>query len=114
MTLLLGAFGTTAGAWTNVLSVSPDRFYVALMGQTLSATAQVFLLGVSPNVAAVWFGPEEVSSACSIGVFGAQVLSPYLIRKGKSSSTFFIDNNHCMIAWNRSRISNSSYYGQRS
>lgn len=69
------------------------------MGQTLSATAQVFLLGpalkmfmdisrmnkiviyylfkkkkgVSPNVAAVWFGPEQVSSACAIGVFGSQV-----------------------------------------
>ena len=46
MTLLLGAFGTAAGAWTNVMSVAPDRFYVAMMGQTLSATAQVFLLGV--------------------------------------------------------------------
>nr|CAH0103592.1 unnamed protein product [Daphnia galeata] len=73
VTLLLGAFGTTAGAWTNVMSVAPDRFYVALMGQTLSATAQVFLLGVSPNVAAVWFGPEQVSSACAVGVFGSQV-----------------------------------------
>jgi hypothetical protein len=34
---------------------------------------QVFILGVPPNVAAVWFGAEQVSSACSIGVFGNQV-----------------------------------------
>ena len=27
----------------------------------------------SPNVAAVWFGPEQVSSACAVGVFGSQV-----------------------------------------
>merc|ERR1712071_221438 len=32
-----------------------------------------FILGVPPNVAAVWFGPEQVSSACSIGVFGNQL-----------------------------------------
>merc|ERR1712071_149497 len=32
-----------------------------------------FIMGVPPNVAAVWFGPEQVSSACSIGVFGNQL-----------------------------------------
>lgn len=71
--MLIGAIGTTAGAWIKVLSVSPDRFYVAMIGQTVAAIAQVFILGVPPNVAAVWFGPEQVSSACSIGVFGNQV-----------------------------------------
>lgn len=81
MTLLLGSIGTTAGAWINVLSVSRDGFNVALIGQLMSATAQVFLLGVSPNVAAVWFGPDQVSSACSVGVFGSQVRITLLARE---------------------------------
>ncbi len=65
--------GTTAGAWIKVLGVSPDLFYVLLIGQTVAAMSQVFVLGVPPTVAAVWFGPDEVSSACGIGVFGNQV-----------------------------------------
>ena len=73
MTLLVGALGTTAGAWIKVFSVSPDLFYVALIGQTVVAVSQVFILGVPSNIAAVWFGSNQVSSACSIGVFGNQV-----------------------------------------
>lgn len=73
MTLLLGAFGTALGAWIKVLSVDPDLFYVALIGQTVAAISQVFILGVPSILAAVWFGPDQVSSACSIGVFGNQV-----------------------------------------
>lgn len=34
---------------------------------------QVFILSLPARVAAVWFGPDQVSSACSIGVFGNQV-----------------------------------------
>lgn len=44
-----------------------------LIGQTIASIAQVFVLGVSPNVAAVWFGADQVSLACSVGVFGNQV-----------------------------------------
>nr|CAH0105864.1 unnamed protein product [Daphnia galeata] len=73
ITLLMGAFGTALGAWIKVLGAAPDLFYVALIGQTITAMSQVFILGVPPNVAAVWFGAEQVSSACSIGVFGNQV-----------------------------------------
>merc|ERR1712136_234714 len=32
----------------------------------------VCLLGLPPSVAAAWFGPDQVSSACAIGVFGNQ------------------------------------------
>jgi FLVCR family feline leukemia virus subgroup C receptor-related protein len=46
---------------------------VILIGQTIASIAQVFVLGVSPNVAAVWFGADQVSLACSVGVFGNQV-----------------------------------------
>lgn len=69
----MGAFGTALGSWIKVAGVAPDLFYVALIGQTVTAMSQVFILGVPPNVAATWFGAEQVSSACSIGVFGNQV-----------------------------------------
>ena len=73
VTVIIGAVGTCVGGWIKAMSVSPDLFYVALIGQSVLAVSQVFILGVPPNVAAVWFGPEQVSSACAIGVFGNQV-----------------------------------------
>jgi FLVCR family feline leukemia virus subgroup C receptor-related protein len=41
ITLLMGAFGTALGAWIKVLGVAPDLFYVALIGQTITAMSQV-------------------------------------------------------------------------
>lgn len=70
---MLGALGTAGGSWIKVASASPDRFVVAFVGQTVVAVSQVFILSVPARLAAVWFGQNEVSSACSIGVFGNQV-----------------------------------------
>ncbi|PNF35122.1 hypothetical protein B7P43_G09462 [Cryptotermes secundus] len=70
---MLGALGTAAGSWIKVASASPDMFVVAFVGQTLVAMSQVFILSVPARLAAVWFGPNEVSSACSVGVFGNQL-----------------------------------------
>ena len=80
--------GTAAGAWIKVLSADRDSYYVALIGQTVVAISQVFILGVPPNVAAVWFPPNQVSSACSIGVFGNQVIG-YLAAAGSTSAQTF-------------------------
>lgn len=51
--------------------------------------SQMFILGIPPRLAAVWFGPEQVSTACAIGVFGNQlgiaigfVLPPFLVHMG--------------------------------
>lgn len=33
----------------------------------------MFTLGIPPRLAAVWFGPDEVSKACALGVFGNQL-----------------------------------------
>lgn len=68
-----GAFGTMIGAWCKVASARPERFYMTMLGQTIVASSQVFILNLPPRLAAVWFGPSEVSTACSIGVFGNQV-----------------------------------------
>lgn len=72
-TLLCASLFNCAGPWVKVASARPDLYWVAVLGQVLCAVAQVLILGVPPRLAAVWFGENEVSSACSIGVLGNQV-----------------------------------------
>lgn len=67
-----------AGTWIKVTSVRPDLFAVTMLGQFCCSLAQVFILGMPSKIASVWFGSEEVSTACSIGVFGNQVC--YLVQ----------------------------------
>uniref|UniRef100_A0A672H2B3 Feline leukemia virus subgroup C receptor-related protein 2-like n=1 Tax=Salarias fasciatus TaxID=181472 RepID=A0A672H2B3_SALFA len=62
-----------AGTWIKVASVRPDLFAVTFLGQFCCSLAQVFILGMPSRMASVWFGSEEVSTACSIGVFGNQL-----------------------------------------
>ncbi|RWR99552.1 feline leukemia virus subgroup C receptor-related protein 2-like protein [Leptotrombidium deliense] len=71
--VLLGSFGTCIGSWVKCLSVSPDRFWVTMIGQTIVAVSQLFLLSLPPRVASVWFAPNEVSRATAVGVFGNQL-----------------------------------------
>lgn len=70
---MAGSIGTAVGSWIKVFSVAPDRFWVTFLGHTIVALSQTFILSVPSRLAAVWFGPDQVSSACSIGVFGNQV-----------------------------------------
>ncbi|CAC5392274.1 FLVCR [Mytilus coruscus] len=68
-----GAFLNAIGAWIKVASVNSDRFGVLMFGQTMCAIAQVFTLSLPARIAAVWFGPNEVSTATAIGIFGIQI-----------------------------------------
>lgn len=61
------------GTWVKVASVRPDLFAVTFLGQFCTSLAQVFILGMPSRIASVWFGSNEVSTACSVGVFGNQV-----------------------------------------
>nr|XP_023015485.1 uncharacterized MFS-type transporter C09D4.1-like [Leptinotarsa decemlineata]XP_023015486.1 uncharacterized MFS-type transporter C09D4.1-like [Leptinotarsa decemlineata] len=99
--VIIGIVGTCAGAWVKVGSVSPDRFWLAFVGQTMIAFSQIFILSVPARVAAVWFGPTQVSSACSIGVFGNQLgiaigflVPPIIVRADstieKTSTQFYV------------------------
>ena len=66
------------GAWIKCAAVHEDRFAVLMTGQTVCAIAQIFILGIPARLAAVWFGPNEVSTATAIGVFGNQVSTFYI------------------------------------
>ncbi|KAG8240220.1 hypothetical protein J437_LFUL004680, partial [Ladona fulva] len=90
-TTIIGSIGNCVGSWIKVLSVSPDRFYVTFIGQSIVAVSQVFVLSVPARLSAVWFGPEQVSSACAIGVFGNQLgialgflIPPMMVRNSEN------------------------------
>ncbi|XP_038143424.1 feline leukemia virus subgroup C receptor-related protein 2 isoform X3 [Cyprinodon tularosa] len=70
---LAGTGLNCVGTWIKVVSVRPDLFGVTFLGQFCCSLAQVFILGMPSKIASVWFGSEEVSTACSIGVFGNQL-----------------------------------------
>lgn len=73
VTALLANALNCAGTWIKVASAKPDMFWLTMLGQFASSLAQVFILGMPSRLASVWFGADEVSTACSIGVFGNQV-----------------------------------------
>ncbi|KAH8307600.1 hypothetical protein KR044_004762, partial [Drosophila immigrans] len=94
ITALVGIVGTCLGAWIKVFSVDPSLFYVTFIGQAIVALAQVCILSLPARLAAVWFGPDQVSSATSVGVFGNQlgvavgfVLPPMLVPNSESLET---------------------------
>uniref|UniRef100_A0AC34QNB6 Major facilitator superfamily (MFS) profile domain-containing protein n=1 Tax=Panagrolaimus sp. JU765 TaxID=591449 RepID=A0AC34QNB6_9BILA len=79
-----------------MISTSPDRFWLTFLAQTIVGSSQVFILGIPPRLAAVWFGPEQVSTACAAGVFGNQlgiaigfILPPWLVHNGTVESVTF-------------------------
>lgn len=71
--VLTGAAFNCIGAWVKIGSVGQDLFPVTFFGQFVCSVGTVFILGIPPRLASVWFGESEVSTACSIGVLGNQV-----------------------------------------
>ncbi|KAJ7399507.1 Feline leukemia virus subgroup C receptor-related protein 2 [Pitangus sulphuratus] len=70
---LAGSALNAVGAWVKLGSMKPHLFPVTVLGQVICALAQVFILGMPSRIASVWFGSHEVSTACSIAVFGNQL-----------------------------------------
>lgn len=83
---LTATFLNALGAWLKCAAVHPDWFPMLMTAQTICAIAQVFILGIPARLAAVWFGPNEVSTATAIGVFGNQVSRSALCITGGSGA----------------------------
>nr|XP_046268251.1 feline leukemia virus subgroup C receptor-related protein 2 isoform X2 [Scatophagus argus] len=71
--LMVGSAFNCIGAWIKTSTADPDMFAVTFLGQFVCSVATVFILGVPSRLASLWFGQQEVSTACSIGVLGNQV-----------------------------------------
>ncbi|KAK6731718.1 hypothetical protein RB195_007904 [Necator americanus] len=96
VSILLGATGNAIGAWIKIFSTSPDAFWITFIGQTIVGASQMFTLGIPPRLAAVWFGPNEVSTACAAGVFGNQLgialgflVPPLLVHNGTKEAVAY-------------------------
>ncbi|KAI2809303.1 hypothetical protein BLOT_000451 [Blomia tropicalis] len=71
--LIIASLGNAAGSWIKCLSVNPSLFWVSMIGQTVVAASQLFILNIPPLLAATWFSAEDVTKATAYGVFGNQV-----------------------------------------
>ncbi|XP_075804215.1 choline/ethanolamine transporter FLVCR2 [Microtus pennsylvanicus] len=70
---IIGSALNCLGAWVKLGSLEPHLFPVTVVGQVICSVAQVFILGMPSRIASVWFGADEVSTACSVAVFGNQL-----------------------------------------
>ncbi len=91
LSCILGALLTAIGACLKCAAVRPDLFAVAMVAQTICAIAQAFTLGIPARLSALWFGPTEIATATSIGVFGNQLgtaigflIPPSVVKKSES------------------------------
>uniref|UniRef100_A0A183BLZ8 MFS domain-containing protein n=1 Tax=Globodera pallida TaxID=36090 RepID=A0A183BLZ8_GLOPA len=66
--ILIGACGNCFGAWLKILSTAPGILLIV-------GSSQVFILGIPPRLAAVWFGPEQLGIAIGF------VLPPWLVHE---------------------------------
>lgn len=71
--VMVGSAFNCIGAWIKTGTAEPDMFTVTFFGQFVCSVATVYILGIPSRLASIWFGPQEVSTACSIGVLGNQV-----------------------------------------
>ncbi|KIH56626.1 transporter, major facilitator family protein [Ancylostoma duodenale] len=78
------------------VTLCSDAFWITFIGQTIVGASQMFTLGIPPRLAAVWFGPNEVSTACAAGVFGNQLgiaigflVPPLLVHNGTTEEVAY-------------------------
>ncbi|XP_056637621.1 uncharacterized MFS-type transporter C09D4.1-like isoform X1 [Diorhabda sublineata] len=67
---LIGSVATGLGALIKVFSIGENLFYVVMIGQVIVAISQLFILSLPPKIAVTWFKPQEISTVCSLGLFG--------------------------------------------
>ncbi|KAK4879448.1 hypothetical protein RN001_007594 [Aquatica leii] len=96
---IISGIGICVATWIKVVSVSPDKFWLVIFAQAVLAIFQSPMFNMPPKIAANWFGPDEVSMACSMGLTGTQVglalgfvLPPYLIKKKTVEGDLFMTN----------------------
>ncbi|XP_072313888.1 choline/ethanolamine transporter flvcr2a [Eucyclogobius newberryi] len=71
--VLVGSAFNCIGAWIKTGTADPHMFPMTFFGQFVCSVATVYLLGLPSRLASSWFGQQEVSTACSIGVMGNQL-----------------------------------------
>lgn len=71
--VVVGSAFNCIGAWIKTSTAHPNMFSITLLGQFVCSVATVYILSIPSKLASLWFGLQEVSTACAIGVLGSQV-----------------------------------------
>ncbi|XP_076017676.1 choline/ethanolamine transporter flvcr2a isoform X2 [Genypterus blacodes] len=71
--VLVGSAFNCIGAWIKTGTAHPSMFAMTFFGQFVCSVGNVYILGIPAKLASLWFGQQEVSTACSIGVLGNQL-----------------------------------------
>ncbi|XP_051252090.1 feline leukemia virus subgroup C receptor-related protein 2 isoform X2 [Dicentrarchus labrax] len=71
--VVVGSAFNCIGAWIKTSTADPKMFAMTFFGQFVCSVATVYILGIPSRLASLWFGQQEVSTACSIGVLGNQM-----------------------------------------
>lgn len=74
--VILGTCGTAFGSlikWLLGGQPGMTAFWWMMLGQTIVALSQLYIISIPPLLAAVWFPDNQVSTATGIGVFGNQL-----------------------------------------
>ncbi|XP_072221107.1 choline/ethanolamine transporter flvcr2a isoform X2 [Leuresthes tenuis] len=71
--VVVGSAFNCIGAWIKTSTAHPDLFAVTFFGQFVCSVATVYILSIPSRLASLWFGQQEASTACSIGVLGNQM-----------------------------------------
>ena len=65
---LIASISLIIGAWTRVfVGKGGDRFWVLILGQTISGLGQPFVYAAPAKLSAIWFGDKERAKATTIG-----------------------------------------------
>lgn len=110
--VLLGTFGTALGSlikWWLGGHAGIEAFWWMMLGQTIVALSQLYIISIPPLLAAVWFPDDQVSTATGVGVFGNQlgialgfIIPPLVISStnaGKDIIGRDLNNLACAIFW---------------
>ncbi|KAK5646135.1 hypothetical protein RI129_004599 [Pyrocoelia pectoralis] len=73
VTTLIGMGATTVGSWIKVGAISPERYWVLMLGQAVISISKVVVMPIPPKLAGVWFPAKEVSTACGVSVIGIEM-----------------------------------------
>lgn len=104
--IILGTLGTALGSlvkWQLGGAPGISSFWWLMLGQTIVALSQLYIISIPPLLAAVWFPDNQVSTATGIGVFGNQlgialgfIIPPLVIRNPKEGLKMIGEDLNCL------------------
>ncbi len=75
----MNAIGCIIRMLASLVMKNGSRYWLALIGQIISASSQPLVLPMPTKVAAVWFGENERTTANTIAFIGISLLHSFIV-----------------------------------